>query len=423
MQCEPNTVNSLPTTIRRVLAPVLLPVLLAWERFESGVAYFPRARAILEDPYPLYKRMRETDPVHRMRLMEAWVVTRYKHVDQVLRDHVRFSSAIQQKVAIPEGAGTVSLLNLDPPEHTRLRSLVSEAFTHSSVHRLRPRIESIAERLLDRVAGRERFELVSSFAHPLPVMVMAEMLGVPKEDTERFEAWSNDVIASVDPFLTKEEERRAGRARQALVEYFGQMLEVRRREPTDDIISALLAARETGDRLSPEELRGTLNLLLVAGNETTKNLIGNGMLALLQHPDQMQRLRGEPEMMGAAVQEFLRYDPPVQIDSRTAVRDVELGGRRIRGGTKVLTLIGAANRDPDVFAEPDRMDIGRERKPHLAFGRGIHYCLGAALAELEAEIAFRAILDRFPSIRLASEPVRGVNTVLRGAKELWVEVA
>lgn len=399
-----------------------MPVLLGWERLESGVAYFPRAKEVLEDPYPLYKRMRETDPVHRMRLMEAWVVTRYQHVDRVLRDHRRFSSAIQQKVLIPEGAGTVSLLNLDPPEHSRLRSLVSGAFTHSAVKGLRPRIEAIAERLLDRVSGRARFELMSTLAHPLPIMVMAEMLGVPTKDTERFEAWSNDIVASVDPFATKEEGQRAAKARQALVEYFGQMLELRRREPKDDIITALLAAREEGDRLSPQELRGTLNLLLVAGNETTKNLIGNGVLALLRHPDQMQRLRGEAAMMGAAVQEFLRYDPPVQIDSRTAVRDVELGGRLIRGGTKVLTLIGAANRDPEVFADPDRMDIGRERKPHLSFGRGIHYCLGAPLAELEAEVAFRAVLDRFPSIRLASEPVRGSNTVLRGAKELWVRV-
>lgn len=414
--------SDLAVAVRQLLAPVAVPALLAWERLESGVAFYPRSKAVNKDPYPLYARMRETDPVHRMRLLDAWVVTRYRDVDMVLRDHGRFSSALHQKALIPESARSVSMLNLDPPAHTRVRSLVSVAFTHSAVERLRPRIEVIADRLLDKVAGQDRIDLISAIAHPLPVMVMAEMLGIPTDDVEQFEAWSDDLAATVDPFLTSSEERRANRARQELSEYFGRMLEARRHDPRDDIISALLAAREERDKLSPEELRGTLNLLLVAGNETTKNLIGNGMLALLKHSGQMRRLRAQPALMRAAVQEFLRFDAPVQIDSRTAVEDVELGDRLIRSGTKILTVIGAANRDPAVFENPDALDICRERRPHLSFGRGIHYCLGASLAELEAEIAFTSILERYPAIQLVADPPQVRNTVLRGVKELWVGV-
>ena len=414
--------SDLAVAVRQLLAPVVVPALLGWERLESGVSFHPRSREVNEDPYPLYARMRERDPVHRMRLLDAWVVTRYRDVDLILRDHGRFSSSMQQKAVIPESARSVSMLNLDPPAHTRVRSLVSMAFTNSAVERLRPRVQAIADRLLDEVAGQERVDLISAIAHPLPVMVMAEMLGIPSDDAKQFQAWSDDLAASVDPFVTSREELRANQARQQLSEYFGRMLELRRQDPRDDIMSALLAAREERDKLSPEELRGTLNLLLVAGNETTKNLIGNGMLALLKHSSQMRRLRAEPDLMGAAVQEFLRFDAPVQIDARTAVHDIELGGRLIRSGTKILTVIGAANRDPAVFENPDSLDICRERRPHLSFGRGIHYCLGASLAELEAEIAFTSILERYPTIQLVADPPHVRNTVLRGVKELWVGV-
>ena len=412
----------LASAARQLLAPVVVPALLGWERLESGVSFYPRSKEVNENPYPLYARMRERDPVHRMRLLDAWVVTRYRDVDLILRDHGRFSSSMQQKAVIPESARSVSMLNLDPPAHTRVRSLVSMAFTNSAVQRLRPRIQAIADRLLDEVAGQERIDLISAIAHPLPVMVMAEMLGIATDDAKQFQDWSDDLAASIDPFLTSRQERRANEARRELSEYFGRMLEVRRKDPRDDIISALLAAREERDKLSPEELRGTLNLLLVAGNETTKNLIGNGMLALLKHPAQMRLLRNDPGLMGAAVQEFLRFDAPVQTDARTAAHDVELGGKLIRSGTKILTVIGAANRDPAVFENPDSLDIRRERRPHLSFGRGIHYCLGASLAELEAEIAFDSILERYPSIRLVADPAHVRNTVLRGVKDLWVGV-
>ncbi len=409
-------------TVRRLFAPVFAPALLAWERAESGVAFHPRSKAATADPYPLYARMREIDPVHRMRLADGWVVTRYEDVDTVLQDHGRFSSALHQKVAIPYHARTVSPLNLDPPAHTRVRSLASGPFTQSAVDGLRPRVQALADRLLDDLAGKPRFDLISSIAHPLPVMVMAEMLGIPAEDVDRFERWSDMLVSSVDPFMTHAEQRRADRARTELSAYFDTVVDLRRADPRDDIISVLLQAREEGDRLSREELRGVLNILLVAGNETTKNLIGNGMLALLRHPGQARRLREDPSLISTAVQELLRFDAPVQIDSRTAVRDVEIGGRRVLAGEKILTVIGAANRDPDVFPDADELDLTRNGAPHLSFGSGIHRCLGGPLADVEAEVAFTSILERYPSMRLVAEPPRAVNAVLRGAKEIWVDV-
>lgn len=411
---------SLNKIVQKVAEPVAVRALLAWERIEAGVAYHPGSSKVISDPYPLYARMRRIDPVHRMRLMDAWALTRHEDVDTVLRDHTRFSSAMVGDVQTR--TGLVSMLDLDPPDHTRLRNLVSQAFTPRSIERLRNRIERIAENLLDVVDGQRRFDLVAALAYPLPVTVIAEMLGVPSEDLDRFEAWSNDIALNVEPILDDDGVRRVQSSRHELSEYFEGIIEKRRREPREDIISALLAAEEEGDMLTHDELIATLILLLVAGNETTRNLIGNGILALLSHPDQLQRLRENPDLLGSAVKELLRFDPPVQIDGRTARRDVEIGGKRIRAGQGIITVIGAANRDPDAFTNPDKLDIGRKDGSHLSFGRGVHYCLGASLAEMEGRIAFSAILRRYGSIRLVSKPVHRQQTVLRGVKELWVEV-
>ena len=314
------------------------------------------------------------------------------------------------------------MLDLDPPDHTRLRSLVSKAFTPRSVTALKPRIEEIVEELLDGVDGERQFDLIDSFAFPLPVIVIAEMLGVPAQDLEQFKEWSNDIVVSLEPVQTREQRERFRRSEQELHEYFEGIIEQRRQDPQDDLVSALLAAEEEGDRLSHGELLATLLLLLEAGNETTRNLIGNGMLALLRNPEELKRLKEQPELIDSAIDELLRYDSPVQLDGRTLVEDVEMGGKRMRAGQQVVAVVGAANRDPAAFTEPNRLDIGRQEKSHISFGRGIHYCLGASLAKLEGQIALASLLERFSSIRLAAVPRQRKQVVLRGVEDLLVEV-
>ena len=400
------------------LKPVAKRILLAWERLESGVSYDLTASAFIEDPYRTYEQLRRKDPVHRMRLIEAWALTRYEDVQDVLVDHRRFTNAERNYDYMQYR----TFLDLDPPDHTRLRGLVSKAFTPRAVRELGPRIQELVDELLDAVAGKNRIDLISDFAFPLPVIVIAEMLGVPAQDRARFREWSDDIALSVNPLLNGEQIERVRQATEELFDYFEGIIEQRRQAPRNDMISALLAAEEEGDRLTHEELLSTLMLLLVAGNETTRNLIGNGMLALLKNPAQLQRLRDHPELLDSAINELLRYDSPVQIDARNAIDDVEIGGKRIAAGQRILAIVGAANRDPQAFASPDKLDIGRDEVSHLSFGRGIHYCLGSPLAILEGRIAFTSLLARFPSMRLASEPVFKEQIVLRGVEELWVEI-
>ena len=336
----------------------------------------------------------------------------------MLRDHSRFSSGDNKL----EYAPYRTMLDLDPPDHTRLRSLVSKAFTPRSVSALGPRIHQIVDELLEGLDGKDRFDLIGELAYPLPVIVIAEMLGIPAEDRDRFNVWSNDIALAVEPVLNDEEIGRVERSSAEIVEYFEEIIALRRQSPHDDLLSALLAAEEEGDRLSHDELIGTLMLLLVAGNETTRSLIGNGMLALLRNPDQLRRLRDHPDLLDSAIDELLRYDSPVQFIIRVVLEDMEFQGRRFRAGQKVLILVGAANRDPKVFSDPWMLDIGREEESHISFGRGIHYCLGSPLALLEARAAFAGLLARFSSIQLVSEPEFRDQIVLRGVENLWIEV-
>ena len=404
--------------LTNLIKPVAMQMLLARERLESGVAYNPVSDEVARDPYAVYRRLRDKDPVHRMRLADAWLLTRYEDVDFMLRDHERFGAQDRRF----HDAGLTTMLDLDPPDHTRLRALVSRAFTPRSVSRWHGRVQEIADRLLDAVAGRDRFDLIAALGYPLPVTVIAEMLGVPAEDMDRFEGWSNDIALVVEPILTPAQVEDVRLASDELFAYFETIVEARQREPRDDLVSALLAAEEEGDRLTREELLSTMLLILVAGNETTRNLIGNGMLALLRHPDQLRLLRDAPELLQPAVDELLRYDSPVQLDGRVVREDLDMGGKRLRVGQKVIGLLGAANRDPAAFDNPDALDIGRKEKSHLSFGRGIHYCLGASLALLEGRIAFQTLLDRFASFRLAAEPRYRDGIVLRGVESLWIEV-
>lgn len=402
---------------------------LARERLETGVVFFPLRKELRRDPYPYYRSLRERDPFHRSYLADGWVLSRYADVEAVLSDR-RFSAdernqrrwksirARAERRGLPDPYETdrASMLRLDPPDHTRLRNLVSKAFTPRAVERMRSRTEEVIDELLARLPASGRIELVGDFAAPLPVTVIAEMLGVPSADRDRFRHWSDEAVKTLGD-STAEEEKAALRAMEELGEYIGAVAEERRREPRADLLSALVAAEEEGDKLSEQELFTTCVLLLVAGNETTTKLIGNAILALLRSPEQLELLRSEPKRIPGAVDELLRYDGPVQLTSRMVTEDTELAGRRLEKGQQLVLLLGAANRDPAQFEDPDRLDVTRENVRHLAFGQGLHFCLGAQLARLEGRLALEALITRLPDLRLAGPDdavTWSTNTVLRG---------
>ena len=412
--------------VKRAFRYLAVRLLLGREWLESRATYNPLSTRLHSDPYPVYRKLRRRSPVHRSRLVGGWVLSAHADVDRVLRDYKRFSND-QRNSNRPQrfeayAEETRSLLRLDPPDHTRLRSLVGQAFTPRAVEQLRTRVERIVDELFDKIGDAGRFDAIEDLAYPLPITVIAEMVGVPAEDRDQFKTWSSDVARVLEPGTSEEEARRSLRSRAALSEYFNKIIAQRQVEPRDDLISALIAAEDEGDKLSRDETLATLVLLLVAGNETTKNLIGNGLLALLRQPDQLQRLRDNPEMIESAIEELLRFDSPVQLDGRTALEDVEIGGKQVRKGQQIVLLIGAANRDPEVFADPDRLDLGREAQSHISFGRGIHHCLGAPLARIEGQVAFRKLLERFSEIRLDGLPRFRDHVVLRGLRSLPVKV-
>jgi cytochrome P450 len=322
--------------------------------------------------------------------------------------------------SLPEGR---PFLFLDPPDHTRLRGLVSKAFTPRVIEGLRPRIHSLVDSLLAGAAARGGLEVIEEFAYPLPVVVISEMLGVPPEDHEQFKAWSRVLARALDPefMATQEQIDERLQAFMEFAQYFFGLFAARRAEPRDDLITALVQAEEAGDKLTEAELLSTCILLLVAGHETTVNLIGNGVLALLRDPDQAAKWRAQPALTKNAVEEILRYDPPVQLTGRIAMADLEIGGHPIAKGEQALVLIGSANRDPAQFTEPDRLDLARPDPRHLSFGFGIHHCLGAPLARLEGQVALEAFVTRFPGAELMTDaPEYKENVVLRGLAALPV---
>ena len=394
--------------------------------------FTPEARA---DPYPLYRELREHDPFHWSELMEAWVLTRYDDVVAVLKDprfsadrrrsrnrFAQMANAMQDEVG-PLGRAT-TMLSADPPEHTRLRNLVSKAFTLPVIEGMRPHIQEIVDGLLDAVQERDEFDLIRDLAYPLPVIVIAEMLGVPPEDREDFKRWSDDLAATLGgPFVGPDMFERARKSGQEMADYFRAVIAERREEPRDDLLSGLIAAEERGEVLSEEELLATCMLLMAAGNETTTNLIGNGMVALLRNPDQLQKLRNDPSLVESAVEEFLRYDGPIQGTARVATEEIEVGGRKVEEGQLVFTLLGAADRDPAQFSNPEELDITRQDNRHIAFGYGVHFCIGSPLARVEGQIAFQTLLRRWPNLTLATEEVEwGPTFILRGPKSLPLEV-
>ncbi|MCU1519752.1 MAG: cytochrome [Arthrobacter sp.] len=372
------------------------------------------------DPFPHYRRMRESAPVFHDEQSGSWHVFRYDDVQRVLTEHAVFSSRMGGDDPSETGQlFAASLISTDPPRHRQLRSLVTQAFTPRSVDALAPRISTLAAELLDGIASTGTADLIEELAYPLPVIVIAELMGIPAEDRNRFKQWS-DVIVSQTRTGTENVDHHA--TNREMTEYFLAMIEQRRSRPGSDLISNLLAAEIDGQKLSVAELLGFCSLLLVAGNETTTNLIGNAVLCFTEAPGTIERLLAEPSLLPQAIEEVLRYRSPVQSMYRVTATDTTLGGLPIPAGAPLVAWIGSANRDERQFQRPERFDIHRGPIRHLAFGQGIHFCLGAPLARLEARIALTAILSRLSGLSLAAGThlERMESTIIYGLKELPV---
>jgi cytochrome P450 len=389
----------------------------------------PMDPEFLADPYPTYHRLRAEDPVHHSPL-GFWVLTRYEDVSAVLRDPRFIKEPLAALVAarfgveVPRGVG-LSMLDRDPPDHTRLRSLVGTAFTPRVVEGLRPRIQQIVDGLITHAQAVGSMDVIEEFAYPIPVNVICELLGIPVADHEHFKGWSLDIARGLDSiYLPADSEvpRRSAASRHAISDYFRDLIARRRAAPRGDLLSALIAAEEAGDKLNEEELLATCILILIAGHETTVNLIGNGVLALLRNPEELRRLRATPGLITSAVEELLRYDGPVQRTARVASAEATIGGRTIARGEMVMPFIGAADRDPAQFPDPDRLDLTRGDNRHIAFGWGIHFCLGAPLARLEGQIAIDALVRRLPRLELVDDKAEYRQSLtLRGLKTLPVK--
>ena len=364
------------------------------------------------DPFPFYARLRAEAPVFRFAMPDkrtAWLVTRYDDVTAVLKDE-RFIKNKQtawqlggaERPWVPAAFRPLmrNMLNLDPPDHTRIRALVQKAFTPALVERMRGRVQALTHELLDRVRGRGRIDLIRDYALPLPTTIIAEMLGVAAKDHHKFHRWSNVLMTITASFW--------GRIRAIpivwkFLRFNRRLIAARRAEPRDDLVTAMVRAEEAGEQLTEDDLTAMIVVLLIAGHETTVNLIGNGMLALLQHPDQTARLRADPALLRPAVEELLRFTSPVEMATeRFAREDVTVAGTTIPRGGMVFPVLASANRDERYFPNPDKLDVTREPNRHVAFGQGIHFCLGASLARLEGQIAIRTLLERFPDLRLAA---------------------
>ena len=403
--------------LHRVAEPAVLRF-YQWRGDPMAMLMRPETKT---DPYPLYADLRRRGLV---RSPLGWLTSNHATASDVLRDRRFSSSPVHQKGYRPPTypAGdpraelpAADLLTMDPPDHTRLRRLVSGAFTARAIAGLEPWIRDVTDRLLASMDAAAGFDLIDALAFPLPIAVICHLLGVPPEDQASFRTWGHDVAAALDPQSGATAASQSRSSELALTSYLQELVRKRRAEPDDSLLSALVAAEEDGDRLSSGELVSTALLLLIAGFETTVNLIGNGTVALLGEPGQWRRLRDEPALVPAAVEELLRYDSPVQMTSRTATEDFDVDGAIIPKGASIVVAIGGANRDPEVFDEPDRLCIDRpDASRHLSFSLGIHHCLGAALARLEARIAFEELTRRYPRLELAGTPTRRPLLVLRG---------
>jgi cytochrome P450 len=406
-----------------------------------GLVAFILSPAVRRNPHLQYRIVRAVDPVHHSPF-GLWVLSRHADVTAALRqpgfgndeDKADMSTLTpgplrplinRQRPARVEGRFLEvfenSMLFRDPPDHTRLRALVAKAFTPKRVEALAGRVSELVEELCEGPAARGHIELIHEFAYPLPARVICELLGVPKQDEPLIVSRAPALATGLDPapMRTPATVAAANDATTVLVDYLDGLIAERRQRPGDDLLSALLAAEDSGQTLSHDELISTVLLLLIAGHETTANLIGNGLLALLRHPDQLARLRADPELDRSAVEELLRYDGPIQMVERITLEDVVIGGREIPAGRIVICLTSSANRDPAAFERPEQLDLGRSPNPHVTFGGGAHFCIGAALARLEGRIAIGTLVRRFPRLRLLPpKPQWRPSFTIRGLREL-----
>lgn len=403
---------------------------------QAPVRFNPFSADFRRDPYPVYRRLRETRPVHKT--MGMWVLTRYADVREVLRDRTTSAGLIphlisqqagrlgRQDVSRIDRLGRTSLVFTDNPDHARLRGLVNRVFTAPAVAKLRPRVAEIAERLLARARDEGGMDAVTGFAAPLPVAVMCDWMALPDSLREHVAGWTHDIRFLLEPGQLKAEDfARVSEVVELFADALEDVVARRRRSPGEDLVSQLLAAgTAAGDRLSDEELIFVCMMCFVAGNETTKSLIGNGLLALLRHPEQDALLHHRPGLARRAVSEALRYDSPLQLTKRLATRDMPVDGQLVRPGDQILLCLAAANRDPAAFARPDDFDITRDAKGHLAFGHGMHGCLGGMLAELQAEVAFGRLYGRAERLELLPGELvwQSHSSIVRGLEHLPVAI-
>jgi cytochrome P450 len=399
------------------------------------IDYRPDDPAFLADPFPLFRRMQDEDPCHWSPRLKAWVLTRYEDVRRVCVDREMSSDRLRPFFAAlppPEAqriADIVRYLSLwmvfrDPPEHTRLRRLTSKVFHVKSMHAMRPRIEDLMRRLFEAIGARREFDFIGEFAGPLPALVIMDMLGVPPSELARVKRLSDDMALFIGSSrMASDKYDIAQAATREMAQYFRDMIADRRRQANADLLSELVHLEDEGERLSDDELVATCILLLFAGHETTTNHIANGLHALMHFPGQADRLRAEPALAAAAVEELLRYDGPNGAQVRIVQQEQVLHGKTLKPGERVFILLNAANRDPRVYADPDRVEFGRDGPPHLAFGFGLHICLGFPLARLEGQLALPAVLSRWRGIELAGARLEWLNSmVFRGMKSMPVRV-
>lgn len=389
----------------------------------SRPAFF--TKEFTHNPYPVYEKLRKEEPVFRVMFPQGefgWIITRYEDAVQILKDP-RFSKDMVRRYG-PDNQSIFSnnMLFSDPPDHKRLRGLVQKAFTPKLVANMRSHIQDIADDLLDNLPSQEKMNLIDDFAFPLPIIVISEILGVPAEDRDQFRIWSNTVIDASTAESAELFEQHSREFTDYLTAWFAKV----RQDPGTDLISQLVIAEESGQQLTEQELLGVVSLLIIAGHETTVNLIGNGILALLEHPEQRELLIKQPELIHNAIEEMLRYNGPVEFStSRWALEDIEFRGQHIAQGELVIVALDSANRDEQHFKDADIFDITREKSSHLAFGKGIHLCLGAPLARLEGEIAVSTLLNRFPNMQLqadVNELEWRPGMIVRGVKEIPVQL-
>ncbi|MDX3237547.1 cytochrome P450 [Streptomyces sp. ME03-5709C] len=400
----------------------------------TATVFDPWSPRFVADPYPAYARLREQGRAHWFEPSGQWLIPHFADVSALLRDRRlgrtylhRFTHEEFGRTAPPpehEPFTTLNgngLLDLEAPDHTRIRRLVSKAFTPRTVERLTPTVQRLAGELVERLVAEGGGDLVATVAEPLPVAVIAEMLGIPAADRHLLRPWSADIVGMFELNPSEEAARRAVRASEEFSAYLRELIAERRRTPGEDLISALIAAHDEGDRLSEQEMVSTCVLLLNAGHEATVNTTANGWWTLFRHPEQLARLRAAPqELLPTAIEELLRFDTPLQMFERWVLDDIEVGGTVIPRGSEVALLFGSANRDPERFPDPDRLDLSRADNPHITFGAGIHYCLGAPLARIELAASFSALLRRAPRLELTAEPAWNEGYVIRGLRELRV---